>query len=147
MEEGKLEAIWIKRMKGGPMDRRRRAPLRAGRGLVDNANQGGRRQVVLMDTDRWARLEEQIGTSLDPSVRRANLLVSGVQLAENKRRVLQVGQCRIRIFGEAQPCEQMDEAFPGLREAMESGWGGGVLGEVLDDGEIAVGEPVRWMDE
>lgn len=62
MEEGKLEAIWIKRMKGGPMDRREKATLRAGRGLVDNANQGGRRQVVLMDTDRWARLEEQIGT-------------------------------------------------------------------------------------
>jgi MOSC domain-containing protein YiiM len=38
----------------------------------------------------------------------------------------------------------MDEALPGLRQAMRIDWGGGVFAEVLDDGEIAVGDPVEW---
>jgi MOSC domain-containing protein YiiM len=27
---------------------------------------------------------------------------------------------------------------------MRANWGGGAFGEVLDDGEIAVGDPVTW---
>jgi MOSC domain-containing protein YiiM len=38
----------------------------------------------------------------------------------------------------------MDEARPGLREAMTRNWRGGVFAEVLDDGEIAVGDQVEW---
>ncbi len=38
MANGKLEAIWIKRMRLGPMDTRNRALLRTGQGLVGNAD-------------------------------------------------------------------------------------------------------------
>jgi MOSC domain-containing protein YiiM len=41
----------------------------------------------------------------------------------------------------------MDEALSGLRKAMEHDWGGGVFAQVLDDGEIAVGDPVAWKDQ
>lgn len=44
--------------------------------------------------------------------------------------------------GEVRPCEQMDEAMPGLKAAMSVPWGGGAFGEILDDGEIAVGDTV-----
>ncbi|MEE9264300.1 MAG: MOSC domain-containing protein [Vicinamibacteria bacterium] len=144
METGKLEAIWLKRMKLGPMDPHQNATLKAGSGLVDNANQGGNRQVTLMDTERWARIEETIGCSLDPSARRANLLVSGVSLAESRGRILKVGSCRLRLVGETRPCERMDEAFDGLRKVMQEDWGGGAYAEVLDDGKIAVGDEVNW---
>ena len=146
MESGKLEAIWLKRMKLGPMDPHQNATLKAGRGLVDNANQGGKRQATLMDTGRWARIEEAIGCSLDPSARRANLLVSGVSLAESRGRILQIGTSRLRIVGETRPCERMDEAFDGLRKVMQEDWGGGAYAEVLDDGDIAVGDEVRWTE-
>jgi MOSC domain-containing protein YiiM len=72
--------------------------------------------------------------------------VSGVRLQESRGRVLQVGGCQIRIGGELTPCERMDEALPGLQEAMRPDWGGGAFGEVLDSGEIRVGDPVR-LDE
>ena len=45
---GRLEAIWLKRMRRGPMDAVEWARLTAYRGLVGNTDQDGRRQVTLM---------------------------------------------------------------------------------------------------
>lgn len=144
---GKLEAIWLKRMKLGPMDPIERATLRANKGLVGNANQGGKRQVTIIEKEVWESLMAQLGASLEPSARRANLMVSGIRLADSRHRILQIGNCRIRIYGETKPCERMDEAWPGLQELMRDNWQGGAFGEVLDDGEIAIGNPVGWLEE
>jgi MOSC domain-containing protein YiiM len=122
------------------------ATLVAGRGLVGNADQGRRRQVTIIEREVWDRLMHQIGGAVPPSARRANLMISGLSLAGERNRVLRVGDCRIRLLGETRPCERMDEALPGLREAMKVGWGGGSFGEVLDDGRVAVGAEVRWDD-
>jgi len=71
-------------------------------------------------------------------------MVSGIRLADSRDRVLRVGSCRLRIAGETRPCEQMDEALPGLRNAMTVDWGGGVFAEVLESGDIAIGDDVEW---
>jgi MOSC domain-containing protein YiiM len=143
---GKLKAIWLKRMMGGPMDPVDQATLVAGQGLAGNADQGGKRQVTLLEQEVWERLMAQTGASLNSAARRANLLLEGIRLAETRGRVLQIGSCRVRIYGETKPCEQMDAAFPGLRRAMVNNWAGGAFAEVLDDGQIAVGDPVRWLE-
>lgn len=143
---GRLERIWIKRAHWGPMDEVERAEVRAGRGLAGNADQRGRRQVTIVAAERWADLVASLGARLDPSARRANLLVSGIDLAESRGRVLRVGDCRLRIGGETRPCERMDEAHAGLRVAMRESWNGGAFAEVVDDGEIRVGDEVRWDD-
>ena len=141
---GAVEAIWIKRMKGGPMDRADRATLVAARGIVGNANQGGRRQVTLIARERWDELMEELRTELDPGSRRANVLLSGIDLVESRARVLRIGEARLLVRGETRPCEQMDDALPGLRSAMRDRWGGGAFAEVLAGGEIAVGDSVGW---
>jgi MOSC domain-containing protein YiiM len=142
---GRLEAIWIKRARLGPMDPVDRATLVAERGLAGNANQGGRRQVTIIARETWDRLMGELDAFVDPSARRANLLVSGLDLEESRERILRVGACRIRIRGETRPCERMDEALPGLRNAMRPRWGGGAYGVVLEDGEIRVGDPADWV--
>lgn len=141
---GRLEAIWIKRAHRGPMDAVPAATLVAGQGLVGSADQGRRRQVTIIEREVWARLMRDLGADVPPSARRANLLISGCSLVGPRERVLRVGGCRLRILGETRPCERMDEAFDGLRRAMEVDWGGGAFAEILDDGTIAVGAEVRW---
>ena len=143
-ERGRLEAIWIKRAHRGPMDPAPRAAVVAGRGLVGNADQGRRRQVTIIEREAWERVMRETGGTADPSARRANLLVSGIALEETRDRVLRIGSVRVRIGGHTAPCERMDEAVPGLRGAMRPHWGGGAFAQVLDDGELAVGDVVRW---
>lgn len=141
---GQLETIWIKRFKKGPMDSVDRATLETAKGIVGNANQGGHRQVTVIEREAWDRMMEELPCHLDPSARRANLLVNGISLIESRKQILQVGDVRIRILGETRPCERMEEAQPGLQAAMRPKWGGGAYGEVLNDGEIVVGDQVAW---
>ena len=129
------------------MDSAATVRLIAGQGLQGNADRGRRRQVTLLERERWDQLMQELGASISPSARRANLLVSGVRLADSRNRVIRVGSCRLRVGGETRPCERMDEAFPGLRRAMQEDWGGGAFAEVLDNGEIAVGDAVEWSDD
>lgn len=143
---GELKAIWLKRMKGGPMDPVEKATLEAHKGLAGNANQGGKRQVTLIEQEVWQDVMEEIGGKLDPSARRANLMLRGIRLMETRGRILQIGNCRIQIYGETKPCEDMDKALSGLKDALDKNWGGGAFGEVLDNGNIAVGDEVKWLE-
>jgi MOSC domain-containing protein YiiM len=74
------------------------------------------------------------------------LLLSGIRLVNSRKRILSVGAYRLRILGETKPCERMEEAWPGLQKAMYADWAGGAFGEALDDGAIAVGDIVRWLE-
>ena len=111
----------------------------AGRGIAGNANQGGTRQVTIIAREMWDAVARD---GLDPGARRANLMVSGIDLTQSRGRILRIGGVRVRLNGETRPCEQMEDAQPGLQSAMQAPWGGGAFGEVLDDGEIAVGDAV-----
>jgi MOSC domain-containing protein YiiM len=141
----RLEQIWIKRMHRGPMDAAERARMVAGKGIVGNANQGGKRQVTIVSNKHWIEVTAPLGDVPDPRLRRANLLVSDVDFVGSHGKILKIGPVRIRIYGETRPCEQMEMAAPGLQAAMKVPFGGGAFGEVLDDGEIAVGDAVELV--
>lgn len=144
---GTLERIWLKRGKGGPMDVVETAVLEVDRGLRGNANRGGKRQVTIISQARWAELMAALGADLPPGARRANLMVSGIDLENSRGRVLRVGDTRLKINGETRPCEQMEDAHAGLQELMRERWGGGAFAEVLDGGEIRAGDVVEWETE
>src|SRR5262245_830874 len=140
----KLHQIWVKRAHRGVMDSTERAQLIAGRGIVGNANQGGTRQVTLIDLERWQELMDGLQTQLDTGARRANLVLEGIDLFDSRGRTLRIGPVRLRIRGETRPCERMEEALSGLQAAMRERWGGGAYAEVLTGGEIALGDEVSW---
>jgi MOSC domain-containing protein YiiM len=126
------------------MDSVETAVLEAGRGLRGNADRGGRRQVTIIALERWMELMAALGADLEPSARRANLLVSGIDLTDSRDRLLRVGGAILRINGETRPCERMEEAHAGLQDLMRERWGGGAYAEILEDGETRVGDAVAW---
>ena len=143
MRDGTLEAIWIKRVRRGVMDPAEIAELVTGEGIAGNANQGGRRQVTIIDSKAWNDMMRELDASINPAARRANLLVSGIDLKDTRGSTLQIGDCVLEIMGETRPCERMDEALPGLRAAMSPDWRGGVFATVARGGRIQKGDAVQ----
>lgn len=141
---GRLDTIWIKRAHRGPMDEVSEATAIAGQGIAGNADRSRRRQVTIIEREMWDAIRKQLGSDVPALSRRANLMVSGVGLKETRGRILRIGGVRLAIGGETTPCERMDEAFPGLRDALRLHWGGGVFAQVLDHGVISVGDAVAW---
>jgi MOSC domain-containing protein YiiM len=122
------------------------AAARRGLGLVGNANQGGTRQVTVISREAMEAAARELGRPVDPSVRRANVLVEGIDLKDSRGRILRMGELRLEVGGETRPCERMDAAIPGLKAALDPDWRAGLYGTVLEDAMVKVGDPVRWED-
>ena len=144
---GRLEKIWAKRFRRGPVDAQSTAQVRARPSLLDNCGQGGFRQITIISQEQCQTVTATMGVKAEPSIRRANLLVSGINLEKSRGKVLIVGLFRLKVNGETRPGERMDEALHGLRAALDSHWAGGVYAEVLNDAVITTGDQVSWEED
>ena len=145
-KRGRLQAIWLKPHHKRPMTPVRSAVLVTNRGIRGNANQNGRRQVTVISQERWREVEQRFGRAIDPALRRANLMISGIDLTDSRGQLLQIVSALIEIWGETRPCRLMDENLPGLQDALRDDWGGGVFGVILEGGEIQVGDEVAIVN-
>ena len=99
------------------MDTVRHVTLLKGLGLSDNADQGGQRPITVISQEQWTETEKAMAANIAPEKRRANILVSDIDLKNTRNRVLCIGDCRLRICGETRPRNQMDQAIAGPRTA------------------------------
>lgn len=154
MKNGRLGGIARHERPRGPIETLVRVQVTREEGVEGDCRgriapgKNGRRQISLIEAESWQAALADAGLvgarALPWHVRRANLLVEGVKLPREVGRIIAIGQSlRIEVTCECDPCSRMDEIEPGLLAALAPDWRGGVLGRVIADGEIAVGDEVR----
>ncbi len=107
-----------------------------------------KRGVTVLSREAWetaiAELTDLAGpVPLPWTVRRANVLVEGVQLPMARGAILAIGALRLEVTAQTYPCSRMDAAHPGLLKALAPDWRGGVCCRVIVGGRIAVGDVVE----
>lgn len=139
---GKVESIAFRLGKGSDMCETRCRRVIRGAGLEGEDRGKGARGMTLLSVEKWNDVLRALGVDLPWHVRRANVLVSGIDLASTIGGVFRIGDVRIRVRGETKPCGLMDDAHSGLRSALTADFRGGVHAEILGGGTICVGDEI-----
>jgi len=105
-----------------------------------------KRQVTILAREAWEAACAELGRAVPWTARRANMLVEGIDLPRRTGDVMAIGDVRLQVMADVYPCSRMDEAAPGLQEALKPDWRGGVGCRVIRGGEVAVGDPI-WIEE
>ncbi|MDO8898140.1 MAG: MOSC domain-containing protein [Bacteroidales bacterium] len=105
----------------------------------------GKRQVTVLSEEAFNEACNELGTTLPWTIRRANLLISGIDLENSKGKNLAIGSVVLEVTGETDPCYRMDEQFEGLKDALEPNWRGGVTCSVMSEGYVKLGDEVKWV--
>lgn len=102
------------------------------------------RQVTVLAIENWQAACADAGAGDLPwTVRRANLLVDGVDLPREIGARLRIGGVLFEIRMEVDPCSRMEKAHAGLREALVPDWRGGVACNVIEEGLLTLGDSVN----
>jgi len=140
---GRLLAVWLRPAARLPVRAVPRATAVAGGGLEGDHAGGGRRAVTLLAIEAWREACAELGRDLDPAVRRANLLVEGLDLGATLGAELRIADVVLEVLGELRPCELLDDdGRAGLCAALRPARRGGVHARIVRGGELAVGMPL-----
>ena len=104
------------------------------------------RQVTILFHEGWESACREIGAHLPWTTRRANLYVEGLDFPREAGWRLRIGDVVLVVTQETLPCELMEQARKGLRDAMTPDWRGGVCCSVVHGGEIRIGSAVERVD-
>lgn len=115
-------------------------------GLAGDHPRAGKRQVTLLSIEAWQETMGQLEADLPASTRRANLVVSGVDLPASMGKRIRIGDVVFQIEGETTPCDLMEEQKSGLRDALVPAMRGGVFGRVTTGGQLKPGLVVEVLD-
>ena len=103
-----------------------------------------RRQVSVLRREDWELACATLGVNLHWTLRRANLLVEGVDLPQRPGTILAIGRdVRLQVTCECDPCKRMDEQHAGLWPALVPDWRGGYLATVIAGGVVRLGDKVE----
>ncbi len=150
----RLVAIYVATSAGAPMEARDRIAVVAGVGLEGDryATATGTysgtgtdaRDVTLIEREAVDAVRvEHGGIDVREDESRRNLVTEGVALNHLVGRTFRVGDVRMRGVRLAEPCAYLEQltGLRGLREAFVHR--GGLRAEILDDGELRVGDAIH----
>ena len=103
------------------------------------------RQITILSEISWKKACRSINADLPWTVRRANLLLDGVEFDETfPGKSIRIGEVELLVTQETAPCSYMDAQQPGLTAALEPDWRGGICCNVIKAGKIEIGDPVEF---
>ncbi len=138
--EHRILRLWIRPVKGGPVEEQDSLELQEGEGTVGDHSFGGKRHVTVVFQEDWNDATKELGKDVDPSGRRANILVSGGNGRDWIGKRVNLGPVELEIHGETRPCPIMEKAAVGLQEALKPDVRAGVWGRVLKSGTLSKGD-------
>lgn len=144
----KLLAIAYKTVKRGPMNEVLCANVTQLSGVEkDVFGRPGKRQVTVLSKIQWQQACHSIEADLPWTTRRANLLVDDLVFSSaDVGKNLQIGELRLEITGETDPCKKMEIAHVGLEAALTPDWRGGITCRVLNDAMIHLGDEITLVN-
>jgi len=144
---GRLAGIARREKKRAPMVTLEKAVISEQTGVAaDFRGKPGNRQVTLLSTRAWQATCAELDQEIPWTTRRSNLLIADLDLPTSAGQIMVIGEVRLRITMELDPCSRMEEQVPGLKMALQPDWRGGVACTVLQGGEVAIGDPVSLVD-
>lgn len=136
-----LAAIYLRPAARLPVKSVEQAEAIAGHALVGDHAAPGKRAITILSRESWDDACREFGRDIDPGVRRANLLVTGIDLRATIGRSLRIGSVLIDVHGETRPCELLDDdGRVGLHAALRPERRGGVHGSIRTGGTLRVGD-------
>ena len=147
---GKLEYIGLRNSHRGQVERVIEAKTLPGLGLEGDhrtqnkaPNPESKRQVTLIQAEHLVTVASLLGLkSIDPSLTRRNLVISGINLLALKDKTFFIGEVLLEFTGLCHPCTRMEETFgPGGYNAMRGH--GGITARVLSKGTIHFSDLVQ----
>ena len=143
---GQIEQLFIRPRRRAPMQSCCSVVVEVGKGIVAEKRHSKRRHVSFIAIEAWQATLQELGVDLPIQTRRANVAVRGVDLAILIGQQIEIGGAIFKIHGETDPCLRMDEAYPGLMNALLPDCRGGVFGEVLVGGQLQVGDAIHLLE-
>lgn len=140
---------------GAPLQTVPSARAEAGKGIVGDARFFGRvdkegkpkkRQVSVIAREQLAGHAATLGlSSIEPGAVRANIETSGIDLMQWVGQQVKIGGAVLYFYEPRTPCPKMDLVADGLQGLMRNGRQG-VMAQVVESGEIRVGDPITCKE-
>ncbi len=146
-QTGRVDWRGMRRGRVEPMVEVPQAHISPGAGLEGDRYQGrttGRRQVTLIQHEHLPVIAACVHRGVvEPALLRRNIVVSGINLLALKDKTFRIGQALLEYTGPCEPCSKMERFLgPGGFNAMRGH--GGITARVLESGDVAVGNTVRY---
>jgi MOSC domain-containing protein YiiM len=131
-------------VKRGPLEELAAAEVSVASGIAgDSRGVKPGRQVTVLFREGWDDACRELGVTLPWIARRANLYVEGLERPRRTGDTLRIGEIILAVTDETDPCNVMELAHRGLKNALTPDWRGGVCCNVIAGGAIRIGDSVE----
>jgi len=137
--------VWVRPETERPVEEREELVLVEGEGVVGDHAFGRMRHVTVVFEDDWREATRELGQDVDPAGRRANVLVSGGGGGRLVGARVRLGPTELEVKGVVSPCPVMDQAAPGLMQALRPGARAGVWARVVAGGRVVPGDGLEAL--